>query len=108
MKIETDSTAIEEPKNCESCNAFALYALLADEVQIAEMKTNYATPGYGYGHAKQALFELICEKFKTERARFNELMENTDELDRQLAIGAEKAKAVISGVVAKVKSKTGY
>ena len=108
MKIETDSTPIEEPKNCESCNAFALYALLADEVQIAKMKTNYATPGYGYGHAKQALFELICEKFKTERSRFNELMENTDELDRQLAIGAEKAKAVISGVVAKVKSKTGY
>jgi len=108
MKIETDSTPIEEPKNCESCNAFALYALLADEVQIAKMKTNYATPGYGYGHVKQALFELICEKFKTERAGFNELMENTDELDRQLAIGAEKAKAVISRVLAKVKNKTGY
>ena len=108
MKIETDSTPIDEPKKWETCNAFVLYALLADENQIAKMKTNYATPGYGYGHAKQALFELICEKFTTERARFNELMDNTDELDRQLAIGAEKAKAVIAEVLAKVKSKTGY
>ena len=108
MKIETDSTPIEEPKNFESCNAFALYALLADEGQIDKMKTNYATPGYGYGHAKQALFDLICEKFKTERVRFNELMENTDEIDRQLAIGAEQAKATISSVLGKVKNKTGY
>lgn len=108
MKIATDSTPIEEPKNPETCNAFRLYALLATEEQIAKMKTNYATPGYGYGHAKQELFELICDKFSAQRSRFKDLMENTEELDRQLAIGAEKARAAISSVLQKVKSKTGY
>jgi tryptophanyl-tRNA synthetase len=67
MGIETDSTPLEEPKNPDTCNAFAIYSLLASAEQLAAMRANYLGGNYGYGHAKQALFELICESFKTER-----------------------------------------
>ncbi|MDP5077446.1 MAG: tryptophan--tRNA ligase, partial [Nonlabens sp.] len=60
MSIETDSTPLEDPKNTETCNVFALYKLLASDEQLEAMRANYAVGGYGYGHAKQALFELIC------------------------------------------------
>lgn len=69
MSIETDSIPLEEAKNPETCNIFAIYKLLANESQIEKMTENYknANRDYGYGHAKQALFELITEKFSTER-----------------------------------------
>lgn len=108
MGIETDSTPLEEPKNPDTCNAFALYQLLASEVQIAEMRANYEGGNYGYGHAKQALFELICEKFKTERERFSYFMENKNEIDAQLKVGAEKAQKVAQETLKRVRAKTGY
>lgn len=108
MGIETDSTPLEEPKNPETCNAFALYHLLASKEQIAEMRANYKGGNYGYGHAKQALFELICEKFKTERERFSYFMENKNEIDAQLTIGAEKARKVAQETLKRVRAKTGY
>ena len=71
MSIETDSTPLEDPKDWKTCNCFAIYSLLASDEEIAAMKSNYEKGGYGYGHAKQALFELIVEKFKTERERYH-------------------------------------
>ena len=56
MSIQTDSTALEAPKDWSTCNSFAVYKLLASDSQVAEMKQNYEAGGYGYGHAKQALF----------------------------------------------------
>lgn len=108
MSIETDSTPLEEPKSPDTCNAFALYQLLASDKQIAEMRVNYESGNYGYGHAKQALFELICEKYKTERERFNYFMENKGEIDAQLKIGAEKARKVAQDVLKRVRAKAGY
>ncbi|MDF1673848.1 MAG: tryptophan--tRNA ligase [Vicingaceae bacterium] len=108
MGIETDSTPLEEPKNPDTCNAFALYQLLASNEQIAEMRANYVGGNYGYGHAKQALFELICEKFKTERERFSYFMENKNEIDAQLKVGAEKARKVAQETLKRVRAKTGY
>ena len=69
MGIETDSTPLEDPKNPDTCNCFALYKLLATEEQTAEMRKNYLAGNYGYGHAKQALFELIVEKYNEESAK---------------------------------------
>ena len=63
---------------------------------------------YGYGHAKQDLFELICEKFKTEREKYNYYMSHTSEIDEALALGAEKAKGVANGVLKRVREKLGY
>ncbi|WP_417856004.1 tryptophan--tRNA ligase [Xanthomarina gelatinilytica] len=108
MSIETDSTALEDPKDWSICNCFAIYKLLASDAQIKTMKANYEQGGYGYGHAKQALFELIIEKFATERERYHYYMNNLDELDRLLAIGAEKAKIVANEVLNRVRKKVGY
>ena len=108
MKIKTDSTPLEEPKNPDTCNLFSLFKLLASDEQIAEMSANYESGNYGYGHAKQAFYELLVEKFSEERARYNYYMENLEEIDKALAIGAEKAKVVASGVLKRVREKLGY
>ncbi len=108
MSIETDSTPLEEPKETATCNAFALYKLLASETQIAKMKLNYEGGNYGYGHAKKELFELICEKFSKEREQFNYYMDNLDELDEKLKIGAEKARIVARSVLSRVRENLGY
>lgn len=72
------------------------------------MRKNYEGGNYGYGHAKQALFELIIEKFSEERKRYNYFMENLDEVDAALAAGAEKARKVADGVLKRVREKVGY
>lgn len=108
MGIKTDSTPLEEPKDPDTCNCFALYKLLASEEEILTMRANYQGGNYGYGHAKQALFELIVEKFAEQRARYNYFMGNLDEIDKALAKGAEKAHLVADEVLARVRKKLGY
>ena len=108
MSIETDSKALEEPKDPTTCHVFALYQLIANQEQIQLMTENYLQGGYGYGHAKQALFELILEKFQTERERFDYLMNHKNELDEVLALGAEKARIVAKKVLLRVRTKLGY
>jgi len=108
MSIETDSTPLEEPKDWSTCNCFAIYSLLANEEQIATMKANYENGNYGYGHAKQALYELILTTFETQRERYNYYMQNLDKIDEALAIGAEKAKKVADKVLERVREKVGY
>lgn len=108
MKIETDSTPLEEPKNPDTCNLFALYKIVASDEQVAEMKANYLKGGYGYGHAKQAFYELLIEKYAEERKRYNHFMENLNEVDVALAKGAEKAHAVANDVLSRVRQKVGY
>jgi tryptophanyl-tRNA synthetase len=108
LSIATDSTPLEDPKETETCNAFAIYKLLATEEQLTKMRANYAGGNYGYGHAKQELFELICERFKEERTLYNYYMENLPELDDKLKIGAVKAREVAQGVLTRVRTKLGY
>ncbi|WP_142784431.1 tryptophan--tRNA ligase [Changchengzhania lutea] len=108
MSIATDSTPLEDPKDWATCNCFAIYSLLADGSQIETMKANYEHGGYGYGHAKQALFELITHMFSEERARYNYYMNNLSEIDKALALGSEKAKLVADTVLGRVREKAGY
>lgn len=108
MSIETDSTPLEEPKNPNTCKVFALYRLLASEDQIDMMIQNYQRGNYGYGHAKQALFELITEKFKTEREQYNYYINNPEEVEKILVAGAEKARKVADKVLKRVREKLGY
>jgi len=108
MSIETDSTPLEAPKNPDTCNAFAIYSLLATQEQMEVLRSNYLGGNYGYGHAKQALFELIVEKFKTEREKYNYYMNNLAEVDALLKIGAEKASVVANGVLSRVREKLGF
>jgi tryptophanyl-tRNA synthetase len=108
MSIKTDSKALEEPKDPDSDNVFALYRLLASDTQIAEMRTNYEGGNYGYGHAKQALYELIIDKFATVRERYHHFMENKHEIDEALQLGAKKATLVADDVLKRVRAKVGY
>ena len=108
MGIVTDSTSMEEPKDPSADNVFALYKLLATEEQIEEMSANYLAGGYGYGHAKQALYELILERFGEAREKFSYYMEHLDEVDEALEIGAAKARTVADAVLQRVRSKVGY
>ena len=108
MSIETDSTPLEDPKEWKSCNCFAIYKLIANINQKEYMKANYEKGGYGYGHAKQALFELLLDVFSTERERYNYYMANLNEIDKALAIGAAKARVVADDVLARVRTKVGY
>lgn len=108
MSIETDSTPLEEPKNPDTCKVFAIYSLLANPEQIEAMKQNYLGGNYGYGHAKQALYELILEKFKTEREKYNYYMSHPEEVEKILLEGAQKASKVAESVLKRVREKLGY
>ncbi|MBS3993426.1 MAG: tryptophan--tRNA ligase [Bacteroidetes bacterium] len=108
MKIETDSTPLEAPKNPENCNLFALYKLIASKEQTSVMRQNYLAGNYGYGHAKQAFYELVLETFKKERELYQYYIENTDEIEKKLAIGAEKARIVAREVLQRCRKKLGY
>ena len=108
MGIETDSTPLEEPKNPDTCNVFALYKILGTKEEVVQMRKNYEGGNYGYGHAKQALFELITEKFSEERTRYHYFMDNLPEIDAALSSGAEKARKVANDVLKRVREKVGY
>mgnify|MGYP001082317109 FL=1 len=108
MKIKTDSKGLEEAKNPDTDNVFALFKLLASETEIAEMRANYEGGNYGYGHAKQALYELILTKFAIVRERYHHYMKNKHEIDEALQVGAEKATSVANNVLKRVRNKVGY
>ena len=108
MSIITDSKSLEDPKDPETDTTFELYKILASDTQISEMRTNYLNGNYGYGHAKQALYELVIEKFKSPREKFDYYMNHLNEVDDALSIGAEKAKKVANSVLERVRNKVGY
>ena len=107
MSIKTDSLPIESPKNPNKCNVFALYSLIAKEKEVKQMKENYENGGFGYGEAKNELFELILETYSKQRETYNYLMENKNEIDEILKEGSIKAKKVADEVIKRVKSKLG-
>ncbi len=108
MSIVSNSEALEAPKNPDNCNIFALYSLLAESGDISNMRARYEKGGFGYGHAKQELYELILEKFKLERTRFEHLMNHRNEIDEALSIGADKARKIAQNVLQRVREKAGY
>ena len=108
MGIQTDSKSLEEPKDPESCNVFKLYALLGDEAQIEDLRQQYLTGGMGYGHAKQALFELMVEKFKVEREKFSYYQDHPQQVEVALAKGAVKASKIADEVLLRVRRKLGF
>jgi tryptophanyl-tRNA synthetase len=108
MSIITDSTALEEPKDPDVDTVYKLYSLLATPEETTLMRDNYLAGGYGYGHAKQALYELIIKKYAKERELFNYYMNNLPEVDKKLKEGAEKAKAIAAPVLERVRKKLGY
>lgn len=108
MGIVTDSIPMEDSKDPTNDTIFALYKLLATHEEIEDMSANYLAGNYGYGHAKQALFETVIQKFEEPREKFEYYMNNLNEIEEALALGAEKAKKVADLVLARVREKVGY
>lgn len=108
MGIQTDSVPMEDPKDPSTDNVFALFKLLASQPQIEDMSANYLAGNYGYGHAKQELYELLIAKFERPREKFEYYMNHLNEVDDALALGAEKARKVADGVLERVREKLGY
>ena len=77
-------------------------------IRDSALRSQYVAGGMGYGHAKQALFELILKRFGPERDRFNYFMAHPQEIEIALAKGAEKARHVANDVLLRVRSKIGY
>lgn len=108
MGIATDSTPMEDPKNPDTCNVFALYRLVATPKAIESLREKYIAGNFGYGHAKQALFECILNRFENERQQFNYYIENPNEIEKVLKIGAEKAQLVANNTLKRVRTEMGY
>jgi len=108
MSIVTDSKGLEDKKNPESCNVFNIFKLIAGEDEVKKMKKNYSEGGYGYGHAKTDLFNIILELYRDERKLYSELLENPDHLYGILVKGEEKARVIADKVLDRVRSKLGY
>ncbi len=108
MGIATDSTPLEAPKDTTTCTVFKLYQLVASSEQQATMKQQYEQGGFGYGHAKQALFECILATFSEERKAFDYFMNHPDEVEKTLQLGAQKAKSVAQSVLNRVRQKLGF
>ncbi|MBF5027886.1 tryptophan--tRNA ligase [Planobacterium oryzisoli] len=107
MSIETDSTPLEDPKDPDKDNVFAIYQLLASEEQTEKMRANYLKGNYGYGHAKTALYELILAKFQKERDLFTYYMENLPELEEKLISGAAKTRPIAKQTLDRVRQILG-
>ncbi len=103
MKIVTDSIPLEEPKNPDNCIVFKLFSSIASAAEIKEMRFNYLNGGYGYGTAKQALFDVIMKKFATQRTSYNEYIRNNSIIEEVLEQGAEKARNVATSVLQRVR-----
>ena len=107
MSIETDSTPLEEPKDPNTCKVFAIFSLIANEVQTEELRAKYLGGNFGYGHAKTELLNLILTHFKTEREKFDYYMNNLPELEAKLQEGAAKTKAVATETLKRVRLSLG-
>jgi tryptophanyl-tRNA synthetase len=99
---------LEEPKNPETDNVFALYSLLATEDQKNALRQKYMAGNFGYGHAKQELYDLIVQKFAKERESFNFYMSNPQELEKKLEQGEAKARIIAREVLQRVRVKLGF
>jgi len=107
MKIVTNSQAVEEPKDPQDCNVFALYKLFADPAEQAALADRYRAGGLGWGHAKQELFETLNEVIAPMRETYDALMADTARIDAILADGAEKARQVASRTLGRLRRAVG-
>lgn len=107
MRIVTDSTPVEKPKDPDKCNVFALLRLVAPPEELREWENRYRSGGTGYSEAKKRLAELMIEYFKPYRNKRVELEKNVDYVKEVLAKGAERAGAVAAKTLSDVRTAVG-
>lgn len=106
--IVSDSTPLEAPKNPDTDNTFALYSLIATPEETVALRTKYLAGNFGYGHAKQELYDLIIKKYSKEREAFNFYFSNPDALDKKLKEGEDRARAIATETLKRARKKVGY
>ena len=104
-KIVTDTTALEDPKDPDQDITFKLYQLMASKSEITEMRANYLAGGYGYGHAKQALFNLMLQYFKEAREKFDYYLAHPELIEEKLQIGEKKVKPIAEATIARIRAE---
>ena len=107
MAVKTDSTPLEDPKNPDTCLVFSLYKLFATAEECADLASRYRAGNFGYGHAKQALFETINQRLDEPRARYMELKKRPDEVQDILNHGASKARRIARKTLDDMREKMG-
>lgn len=107
MRIVTDPTPVEEPKNPDTCNLFQIYRLFLDEQGVEDLRQRYLTPGLRYGDVKQELFEVTRDFFAPYTEKRNQLLEDKEALRQILTRGAEKARYTAVKTLRKVRKKGG-
>jgi tryptophanyl-tRNA synthetase len=107
MRIVTDSTPVEAPKDPDKCNVFALLKLVAPSEELSEWDDKYRRGGLGYGEVKKRLAELMIEYFKPYRERRAELESHLDDVKKMLADGADRARAVAGPTLEKAREAVG-
>jgi tryptophanyl-tRNA synthetase len=107
MAIETDSTALEDPKDPDSCNVYALIKLFSDDEKQKEVADNYRAGGYGYGHAKKELLDLIEGYFAEARKKRKDLTNDMDYVYDVLREGGKKARERAESVMEPIREATG-
>ena len=108
MSIKTDSKSIEDKKDPNQCNVYNIYKLIANTEDVSSMREKYQKGNFGYGHAKEMLFDLICKLYKNEREKFTHLMCNQELIEKELMIGSRKARIIAQDVLSRVRKNIGY
>lgn len=108
MSIVTSSTPLEDPKDPDECNVFALYRLLATEEETAALAAKYRAGNFGYGHAKTELLNLILDQFSEAREKFDHYMAHPEEVMSALQVGANKARPIAQATIGRVRSALGF
>ena len=107
MKILTDSKELEDVKDPDTCNVFALYKLFADEAAQAELAERYRAGGMGYGYAKTELYETMERYFEPMRERRMSLEKDPDFVEDVLRMGAKRASKVAQDVLGRAREAVG-
>ncbi|MFT7519871.1 MAG: tryptophanyl-tRNA synthetase [Kiritimatiellia bacterium] len=107
MRIVTDSKEMHEPKNPDACTVFGLYKLFATPPQERDLRAKYLEGGIGYGHAKQALFDVVDEHLAETRDKFHHWMEHPTDLDDVLDDGARRARKAASATMDRIRTRVG-
>ncbi len=105
--IQTDSTPLEEPKNPDTCNVFALIKLFGTQEEVNEISDLYRSGGFGYGHAKHRLKELMDREFSEPREKRKELLDRPGLVEEILQEGGRKAREKAESVMGPIREVTG-
>ncbi len=107
MKVETDSKSLDEPKDPETCNVFALFSCFTDKPRQDALAERYRAGGMGYGEAKQLCFEAIRDELRDASEIYHRIRNDHDRLEGILENGRDKARAVARSVIKRVRERVG-